>query len=305
MTALTPPLARVIHSEEGTIQGVDELAAGGIVWRQGSPEPEVLLVHRPRYDDWSMPKGKLEPGECLLECARREVWEETGAITRIGRYLGSVNYLKPDSTRKEVHYWAMESDRLEFNPTAEVDQIRWVGLSSLAEEISYGSERGITERLVDDWNAPADRILLTRHAHAGRRRAGPTPDSARPLSEKGSAQAEGLIEQLEGLKVDTILTSYATRCLLTVMPVATQRKRVPESTAELWEEADEPTVRGLLDDLPAGTTLLCTHRPVVKMALRTLLDTTEDVYPRAKGSTWVFDIFQGQVASANYLAPRP
>lgn len=274
-----------------------------MVWREGPEGVEILLVHRPRYDDWTFPKGKLESGECLIECARREVREEAGVRPIIGRYLGDISYNKQEGHRKEVHYWAMQTDGIEFVPSSEVDRIRWVHEGSLADQVSYPTERSVCERLVGGWRDPAERILLVRHADAGKRNRGPDPDSARPLSERGRAEAAGLVEGLEGFPIDAVLTSYAARCRQTVAPLATARKRVPQLAIELWEESRPAEVRALLRDRPEGTSLLCSHRPIVGTILRTLMREKEAPVLQ-KGSTWVLDLADGKLATANYLPPR-
>lgn len=279
-----------------------EQAAGGVVWREGPTGVEVLLVHRPGYDDWTFPKGKLESGECLLECARREVREETGVRPLIGRYLGDISYLKQEGRPKVVHYWAMHADEFDFAPSHEVDRIRWVHEASLADHVSYSTERGLSERLTDGWRDPADRILLVRHADAGKRNRGPDPDSARPLSERGRTEATGLVGGLEGLPIDAILTSYAARCRQTVTAIATARKRVPQLAIELWEESGPAEVRELLGNRPEGTSLLCSHRPIVRTILQALMG-EDDSLVLQKGSTWVLDFADDRLAAANYLSP--
>ena len=279
-----------------------EQAAGGVVWRDGPVGIEVLLVHRPGYDDWTFPKGKLESGECLVECARREVMEEAGVRPLIGRYLGDISYDKQEGHRKVVHYWAMRADEVDFAPSSEVDRIRWVHEASLADQVSYPTERNLSERLVDGWRDPADRILLVRHADAGKRDRGPDPDSARPLSERGRAEAAGLVEGLDGFPIDAILTSYAARCRQTVTHIATARKRVPQLAIELWEESRPAEVRALLGNRPEGTSLLCSHRPIVGTILRALMG-KDQALVLEKGSTWVLDFADGQLATANYLSP--
>lgn len=272
------------------------------MWREGAAGIEVLLVHRPGYDDWTFPKGKLESGECLLECARREVREEAGVRPLIGRYLGDISYTKQEGRRKVVHYWAMQAGEVDFVPSSEVDRVRWVDEASLADHVSYPTERSLSEGLMDGWRDPADRILLVRHADAGKRNRGPHPDSARPLSERGRAEAAGLIGALEGFPIDVVLTSYAARCRQTVTPVATARKRVPQLAIELWEESGPAEVRALLRNRPEGTSLLCSHRPIVGTILRTLVEDKQALVLE-KGSTWVLDFADGELTAANYLFP--
>jgi 8-oxo-dGTP diphosphatase len=122
-------------------------AAGGVVWRRSpAGELEVLLVHRPRYDDWSLPKGKLDPGESAEEAARREVEEEAGVRARLGIELEEVRYVDRNGRRKRVRYWAMQPEGDPegedggdggFTPNDEVDEVRWVRWDEAAERVTY------------------------------------------------------------------------------------------------------------------------------------------------------------------------
>ena len=113
-------------------------AAGGVVWRPGPDgRPEVLAVHRPKYDDWSLPKGKLDPGEEPEAAALREVEEETGLRCRLGPPLGSLAYEDRKGRSKEVRYWAMTVDAGAFAPNQEVDEVRWVPVAGARDVLSY------------------------------------------------------------------------------------------------------------------------------------------------------------------------
>jgi 8-oxo-dGTP diphosphatase len=112
-------------------------ASGGVVTRGG----EVALVHRPRYDDWSFPKGKLDPGETWEECALREVEEETGVRCRLGEELPATTYRDNKGRAKVVRYWRMEPLDGEFAPSDEVDEVRWVAPDEAAELLSYDRDR--------------------------------------------------------------------------------------------------------------------------------------------------------------------
>ncbi|MCY4371043.1 MAG: NUDIX hydrolase [bacterium] len=278
-----------------------EIAAGGVVWRTGEDGVEVLLVHRPKYGDWTFPKGKVENGESVLECAIREVWEEAGVTASMGCYLGRISYYKEDGVLKVVDYWAMRADDVAFEPSSEVDRVRWLPQPSLAEEVSYSTERAVVARLQNGWRGPAERILLTRHAIAGVRGESGDDDSVRPLSERGRWQARALVDHLRCFDIDTILTSRATRCRQTVAPLAEARGLTPEISGGLWEEASTSELSGLLVGRPDGTSLLCSHRPNVQAALHQLLGSTPDL-PFEKGSTWVFDFDGARLTAANYLA---
>jgi 8-oxo-dGTP pyrophosphatase MutT (NUDIX family) len=119
-------------------------AAGCVVWRRGpSGQREVLLVHRPRYDDWSLPKGKLDPGESDLECARREVLEETGLTGTIGPELRSTRYQDRKGRPKLVRYWAMQPTGGRFEPNDEVDEVRWLGPDEAGSLMSYDHDRDV------------------------------------------------------------------------------------------------------------------------------------------------------------------
>jgi 8-oxo-dGTP diphosphatase len=123
-------------------------AAGGVVWRRGeSGDPEVALIHRPRYDDWSLPKGKLDEGEGFEDAALREVEEETGLRCRLGRFLGETTYTDRKDRQKLVRYWAMEPGDGEFAPNEEVDELRWVPLADAAPLLSYDFDRELLERV--------------------------------------------------------------------------------------------------------------------------------------------------------------
>jgi 8-oxo-dGTP diphosphatase len=113
-------------------------AAGGLVHRPGDDgETEVLLVHRPRYDDWSFPKGKAEPGESDEDCALREVAEETGLRCELGPELASTKYQDARGRRKRVRYWAMQTLNGRFDPRREVDQVRWLTLDEAEKALTW------------------------------------------------------------------------------------------------------------------------------------------------------------------------
>ncbi len=120
-------------------------AAGGVVVRAGSGGPEVLLVHRPAYDDWTFPKGKLERGETEAECALREVEEETGLRCALGRELEPTTYRDAKGRRKRVRYWVMEVESGEIGFDNETDDARWLSVAGAAELLSYPRDRGLLD----------------------------------------------------------------------------------------------------------------------------------------------------------------
>jgi 8-oxo-dGTP diphosphatase len=125
------------------VSAAEVRAAGGVVRRDG----EVLVVHRPRYDDWTLPKGKLDAGEEFEEGALREVWEETGLRCRLGRELPSIRYWDGRGRPKLVRYWQMEPESGEFVPNREVDELRWVSPAEALELLSYDRDRDVLRAL--------------------------------------------------------------------------------------------------------------------------------------------------------------
>ena len=119
-------------------------AAGGVVWRRlPAGGLEILLVHRPRYDDWTVPKGKLEPDESHAVAALREVEEETGLRCALGPELASTSYRDRRGRPKMVRYWAMTPAGGTFTPTAEVDEVRWVGVETAPSLLTYERDRAV------------------------------------------------------------------------------------------------------------------------------------------------------------------
>lgn len=126
-------------------------AAGGVVWRAAPAPPpaglEIVVVHRPKYGDWSLPKGKLDPGETWQDAAVREVREETGyPVVELGPFLDQVEYVARDSDprsprRKQVRYWAMRAGPGSFTPGTEVDEIRWLPAPAAIDLLSYDRDR--------------------------------------------------------------------------------------------------------------------------------------------------------------------
>jgi len=130
-------------------------AAGGIVWRPGRDgTTEVALVHRPKYDDWSLPKGKLDPGERWEDAALREVREETGMTCRLGREAGSTRYTDGKGRLKVVRYWEMEPISGGFEPTEEIDELRWRSVNDASGRLTYDHDRA----LLEEWSRRDDRI---------------------------------------------------------------------------------------------------------------------------------------------------
>jgi 8-oxo-dGTP pyrophosphatase MutT (NUDIX family) len=120
-------------------------AAGGVVWREGGDGVEVVVVHRPRYDDWSFPKGKLDKGETFEQAARREVEEETGIRCSLGEELPEVRYADRNQREKRVRYWRMQPERGTFAPNEEVDEMRWLPVAAARKTLTYERDREVLD----------------------------------------------------------------------------------------------------------------------------------------------------------------
>jgi 8-oxo-(d)GTP phosphatase len=228
-------------------------AAGGVLRRIGGSGPEVLLVHRPRYDDWTFPKGKAEPGESDPETALREVEEETGFRCALGRELPSTGYRDSRGRRKIVRYWTMVVRSGTFEPRHEVDEISWLSSELAGLKLSY-------KRDLDVLFAVPDPLLVVRHASAGSSELWEGDDARRPLDERGRQQAAALVDQLGPYAIKRIVSSPFDRCVETVAPLAEARGLEVELSEDLAEGSDPERVHALLLGLDSAA-LVCGHGP--------------------------------------------
>ena len=255
----------------------DVLAAGAVVMRN-QDKPEVLLVHRPKYDDWSFPKGKLDAGEHVVAAAVREVAEETGLRIRLGPPLPSQRYtVRNGSLRtKDVHYWVGrvvgDDDVSAYAPNQEVDEVRWVSFDKAQGLLTYDYDRQTLDR-ARALRKRSTPLVVLRHSRAVPRKSWHTDDRDRPLTEAGKFQAEQLVPLLEAYGVRRIVTSSSARCVQTVEPYAEAAGLTIDADDNLSEQgATGPRVRTILERmLETGTpAVLCTHRPVLPLVFESL-----------------------------------
>lgn len=255
------------------------VAAGAVVTRAGR---QVLLVHRPKYDDWSFPKGKLDPGEHGTAAAVREVAEETGLHVRLGAPLSPQCY-EVVAGDKIVHYWVARvvgpDDVSGYRPNDEIDEVRWVPFEEARELLTYERDR---ETLVEGsaLRKPTRALVVLRHAKARSRGSWRQDDRLRPLIPLGSLQAQRLVPLLAAYDVTVVATSSATRCVETVQPYADLAGRPIAAYDVLSEEAaTDASVAEVVEKLMAGAegAVLCTHRPVLPTVLAAVGVTEDDL----------------------------
>jgi 8-oxo-dGTP pyrophosphatase MutT (NUDIX family)/phosphohistidine phosphatase SixA len=279
-------------------------ASGGLVLRGVDDGGRlVALVHRPRYDDWSFPKGKLLEGETDEEAALREVLEETGIACRLGRELGTIRYHDREGRRKIVRYWVMRSVDGTFTPTEEVDELRWVPIEQVGSMLSYMHDRELVDRYLRVGDAA---VYLVRHAKAGARSAWTEADELRPLSKNGRRQANGLVKMFRGLHVDRVVSSPYVRCVQTVRPLALDRGLPVEVTDVLAEGSTLEAVMGLLEELSTAPAVVCSHGDVIPAIVEhaeVLGAELDGPHEWKKGSVWVAERQDGHIARLRYLPP--
>lgn len=285
-------------------------AAGGlVVRRKKSGAVRVLVVHRPGYDDWSLPKGKADAGETPEETAIREVEEETGVSVRIVAPIGEVEYKVQSGRKKVVRYFAMRPiSRKPFEPNSEVDEIRWLSPKKARALVSYERDR---ELLDADYESilSSGVIWLIRHAAAGDRHSWDGDDTVRPLTGKGERQAEALADVLASAGVDHVVSSPYVRCRETVEPLARATGRSVEESHHLAEGANGKHTLEWLLSFTGRTVAACSHGDVIPEILRALerngVELRSDHGPAdvKKGSTWTLRVEAGAVTSATYQPP--
>lgn len=262
------------------------LAAGTICWRTGDGGLEVLLVESARWGDWSWPKGKLEAGESLPECAVREVAEETGTRVVLGVPLPGVTYVLPDGRAKTVRYWAArvrETGR-RTAPDDEIAAVEWLSVAEARERLTRPGDLAPLAELVtlhELGQLDTRPLLVVRHAKARSRSKWPGAEADRPLTATGRRQARSLAGLLACWAPERVLCSPWARCMQTLEPylgrpdAGPPGARAPEVVPLLSEdglEHDPERVGTAVADLlhEPGGAMLCTHRRVLEAVVQAL-----------------------------------
>jgi 8-oxo-dGTP diphosphatase len=256
-------------------------AAGAVCWRVTDDGLRVLLVHRPAYDDWAWPKGKLDDDEPVVAAAVREVAEETGLRIRLGVPLPPARYRLGDHLDKHVAYWAAHigDGELPDPPRPhEVDRTEWVTPTEAQRRLTRRGDRAQLQALLDAPEADSldtFPVVVVRHGHARPKHAWGRPDGDRPLVEAGARQAATLAGVLAAWDADTVLSSPWERCVATVRPYVEDRSARLRTKGRLSEDGhrlDPAKVSALVTTLltKQRPVVVCTHRPVLGTLLGTL-----------------------------------
>jgi 8-oxo-dGTP diphosphatase len=272
-------------------------AAGGVLYRTGATGvPEVCLVHRPRYDDWSLPKGRVDEDEPELAAAVREVAEETGVagIPEFG--LPEVSYRLPDGRPKTVRFWLMRAAAGgPIKDTHEVDKLAWLALPEAALRLSYPDERPLLD-LVAGLPPVTSVVALVRHGHAGERKNWSGPDRLRPISPKGSREADRAAERLATFQPHRLIAAPPLRCTQTLRPLAAATGlpvvtdnafAEPEHESGLPERLAAARAR-LAEVRKAGRVVVCSQGKLMPHLLASLgPDSEVEAFHTPKGEGWL------------------
>jgi 8-oxo-(d)GTP phosphatase len=291
-------------------------AAGALLRRPAAAGDELALIHRIKYGDWTFPKGKLEPGEHVLEAAVREVAEETGVRVVLGRPLSPARY-DIDGRPKRVDYWAARpapGASTSFVPNSEVDDLEWLPGPAARRRLSYNHDAQLLAELMA---GPADTVpvILLRHASAGAKDSWAGDDLDRPLDAEGAAVAERLARLLSCYGSCRVISSAAERCLATVRPYA--RRAGVTITVETGLTVSEPPAKpDSVTDLAVAIaaerqpTVLCAHRENLAPALAAICGYLGAGRPAGpdgpgldKGGFWVLHTADGTLAGTERHSP--
>ena len=288
-------------------------AAGGIVFDTIDGKRHVLVIHRPAYDDWSLPKGKHDDeSESDEAAALREIEEETGVVGRIVTKLTDVEYTTSNDNPKRVTYFGVRAIRTpKFRPNSEVDKVEWLRPKAAIERLTYPHDRKLLQRNSLKHLDALGRVHLVRHASAGDRFKWEGDDRLRPLTKKGRAQAEAIANMMAPRLPSQILSSPYLRCVQTAEPLAA-RLKLKVKDAEFLAEGSRG--RGLLDHVaarPGAELLMVSHGDVIPAIIDELAGQgiplgsagPDGSLDCKKGSIWTLQTERGAVTSAVYHPP--
>jgi 8-oxo-dGTP diphosphatase len=296
-------------SESSVIQ-----AAGAVLWRYSKTNKiEIALVHRPRYDDWSLPKGKVEGKESHIACAFREVLEETGYTPVFGPEIGQATY-KVEEGKKLVRYWSARATDAPPAPVDknEIDEVLWLEVKDARKKLTLDDDREIVDFFID-FGVGTTPLVLLRHAKALKRSDWDGEDSDRPLDNLGQLQAKRLLHEFYPYNISEIHSSDAYRCMQTVEDLSRVLKLSCIIGLDLSEDAYAKDKEAALEYVytlmkPDRNVLICSHNPILPKVLKNLVGKKYFKELDSKlepAEAWVVHHRDGEVVSVDWLeAPK-
>ncbi|MDI9628633.1 MAG: NUDIX domain-containing protein [Acidobacteriota bacterium] len=285
-------------------------ASGVVVFRGPRDDREVLVVHRPAYDDWSLPKGKVSSNEYLAVAAVREAAEETGYRVRICHHLSPTRYQVADRP-KIVHWWLAEpTGEKPGELDGEADAVEWWPVQRAIAQLSYRDDAATILQALR--SQPRPPILMVRHAKAMNRKQWQGLDADRRLTERGRRQAMALVPLFEAFGVGELASSTSTRCMRTLAPYAEHAGLEVRAIHAISEEAAEADPSGVLDAMAqlwsvaqesTRPLVICGHRPVLPAMFDFLGVTPERVLKPAE-VVLVYPGAQEPADKPHHIAPK-
>lgn len=285
-------------------------AAGAVLWRYSNKKIEIAIVHRPRYDDWSLPKGKVEEKESHIACAYREVIEETGYTPVFGPELGQALY-KVEEGKKVVRYWsarATDAPQTAID-TNEIDEIIWLEVKEAKKKLTLEDDRAIVDFFVEV-GVDTTPLVLLRHAKALKRDDWDGDDSDRPLDNLGQLQSKRLLPQFFPYNISEVHTSDAYRCMQTVEDMTRSLDLNLIIALDLSEDVFSKDKDAAIDYVSSlmvdgKNILICSHNPILPKVLKKLVGKKYFKELDSKlepAQAWVIHHKDGEVVSVDWVA---
>jgi 8-oxo-dGTP diphosphatase len=279
-------------------------AAGGVLWRphaEDATKVRIALIHRPRYDDWTLPKGKRKPGEPSLSTAMRETAEETGHTGKAQRRLATMCY-RAAGTVKEVDYWSMRAGDGRFTPSEEVDQLRWRSPGKALRRLTYAADRDLLEEFLEA-PRPTSVVVLARHASAGKRSEWKRADVLRPLDPSGRRDARAVAALIAAFGPEAVYSADLVRCRQSASEVGAALGLPVTDLPELSDAgylAHPNAAAAVFRELAAKhlASYVCSQGDAIP-GLLSDLGVTKDV-ETAKGDFWAVGMDGSEVLFADY-----
>ncbi len=286
-------------------------AAGAVLWRRASKsEIEIAIIHRPRYDDWSLPKGKVDANESMIGCAYREVMEETGYTPIFGPELGDATYLF-EGVKKIVKYWAAEAiDQPTGKPDPlEVDEILWLSARDAREKLTLDDDRSIVDFFLE-FGPGTTALVLLRHAKAIKREDWDGDDGDRPLAQVGQIQSKRLLSKYLPYSITEVHSSDAKRCIETIEPMTRSLKMHPIFSSDLSEykyAKDKDAAFDYAQDLvnSGNSAIICSHNPILPKVLKELIgkkNFKEFAQKLEPAEAWVLHHRDGEIIAIDWVS---